>query len=100
MLAVTESAATAIGGIISSRDLPDGAGVRLARDMAGADGEAGDGGIRLDLVTAPESGDEVLDEAQVFIEPETARLLDDKLLDAEVAGDQVRFAVKEQGEGD
>lgn len=97
MLAVSESAATAIGGIISSRDLPDGAGVRLAREPSGpADGDGG--GIRLDLVTQPEAGDEVLEDAQVFIEPETARLLDDKLLDAEVAGDEVRFAVIEQGD--
>jgi len=95
MLAVTDTAADAIGGILASRDLPEGAGVRLARETAGAEG-GGDAGIRLDLVTEPVVGDEVLEEAQVFIEPETARLLDDKLLDAEVAGDEVRFAVKEQ----
>lgn len=93
MLAVTESAATAIGGIISSRDLPDGAGVRLAREPSGPAEADGESGIRLDLVTQPEAGDEVLEDAQVFIEPETARLLD-----AEVAGDEVRFAVKEQGQ--
>lgn len=96
MLAVTETAATAIGGIIASRELPEGAGVRLSRDAEGVDGASADTGIRLDLVTEPETGDEVLEEVKVFLEPETARLLDDKTLDAEVAGDQVRFAVKDQ----
>lgn len=97
MLSVTDNAATAIDGILSSRDLPEGAGVRLAQEASGPDGD-GESGIRLDLVTEPVIGDEVLEEAQVFIEPETARMLDDKLLDAEVSGDQVRFAVKEQGD--
>jgi len=94
MLAVSEAAATAIDGIISSRELPDGAGVRLSQD-APPDG-AGDTGIRLDLVAEPVVGDEAVEDAQVYVEPETARLLDDKVLDAEVNGDQVRFAVKEQ----
>jgi Fe-S cluster assembly iron-binding protein IscA len=97
MLAVTETAATAIGGILASRDLPEGAGVRLTRDLGGPDGAGEDPGIRLDLVTAPEEGDEVVEDAQVFLEPEAARLLEDKTLDAEVAGDEVRFAVREQG---
>jgi Fe-S cluster assembly iron-binding protein IscA len=96
MLAVSENAASAIDGIITSRDLPDGAGVRLSQETSGADGEA-DAGIRLDLVPEPAAGDEVIEDAQVYIEPETARLLDDKVLDAEVSGDKVRFAVKDQG---
>jgi Fe-S cluster assembly iron-binding protein IscA len=96
MLAVSESAATAIDGILTSRDLPEGAGVRLSQEPA-ADGGAGEAGIRLDLVAEPIVGDEVIEDAPVYIEPETARLLDDKVLDAEVSGDQVRFAVKDQG---
>lgn len=95
MLAVTETAADAIGNLIDSRDLPEGAGVRLARE-ASAPEDAGEGGIRLDLVSEPMIGDEVLEGAHVFIEPETARLLEGKLLDAELAGDEVRFAVKDQ----
>jgi Fe-S cluster assembly iron-binding protein IscA len=96
MLAVSEQAATAIDGIIAANDMPEDAGVRLSRETAAADGAEAEPGIRLDLVEKPASGDEVLDAAPVFLEPETAALLDDKVLDAEVAGDQVRFAVRAQ----
>jgi hypothetical protein len=54
-------------------------------------------GIRFDVVGVPESGDEVLEDAPVFLEPEAAAVLEDKLLDADVDGDQVRFAVRQQG---
>jgi hypothetical protein len=95
MLAVSETAATAIDGILTSRDLPEGAGVRLSQETP-ADDDGGDTGIRLDLVSEPIVGDEVIEDASVYVEPETARLLDDKVLDAEVNGDQVRFAVKDR----
>ena len=96
MLAITEEAATAIGGIVTARELPDEAGVRLTLQNAGSEGE-GQREIRLDVVEAPQSGDEVLEEAPVFLEPEAAALLDDKLLDADLSGDQVQCAVRQRG---
>jgi Fe-S cluster assembly iron-binding protein IscA len=44
----------------------------------------------------PEDRDEVVEEqgVQVFLEPEVVPLLDDKLLDAELDGDEVRFTVE------
>jgi Fe-S cluster assembly iron-binding protein IscA len=51
-----------------------------------------------DFYPAPEPGeaDEVVNEqgAQVFLEPDVVPLLDDKRLDAELDGDEVRFTVE------
>ena len=51
-----------------------------------------------DFYPAPEPGeaDEVVEErgVQVFLEPDVVPLLDDKLLDAELDGDEVRFTVE------
>lgn len=96
MLAVTDKAATAIEGLLASRELPEEAGVRLKWETEGSNAAEPRAGIRLDLVAAPESGDEVLEAAPVFLEPQAAEMLDDKLLDADVEGEQVRFAVREQ----
>jgi len=93
MLTVTENAATAIDGILASRDLPDDAGVRVtAETKASADGTAGPE-IQMHIVEAPEAGDEVVADASIYIEPEAAALLDGKTLDAERSGDTVRFAL-------
>lgn len=49
-------------------------------------------------VDAPESEDEVVEErgVQLFLEPDVVPYLQDKLLDAEVTGDEVRFLVEPQ----
>jgi hypothetical protein len=52
--------------------------------------------VRLEVVEEPQAGDEVLAEAPVFLEPEAAALLDDKLLDADFSSEQVHFALREQ----
>ncbi len=93
MLAVSEQAATAIDGIIAANDMSEQAGVRLSRE-GGANG--GESGIRLELVEGPSPGDESLEVAPIFLEPAAAEILEDKLLDAEVAGEQVRFSVRPQ----
>jgi Fe-S cluster assembly iron-binding protein IscA len=98
MLAITEEAASAIDGIVTARELPGEAGVRLSVHSAGSDGE-GQREIRLDVVEAPQAGDEVLEGAAVFLEPEAAAALDDKLLDADLSGERVQFAVRPQVEG-
>lgn len=96
MLAVTQEAVSAIDGILASRELPDEAGMRITTEI----GVAEEGGprteLRLAVVEGPEASDQVVEEASVFLEPDAAAMLDDKVLDADVAGDQVRFNVKEQ----
>jgi Fe-S cluster assembly iron-binding protein IscA len=51
----------------------------------------------------PEDQDEIVEEegVQVFLEPDVAPYLTDKLLDAEIDGDEVHFTVGPQnGDGD
>jgi Fe-S cluster assembly iron-binding protein IscA len=96
MLAVTQEAASAIEGILASPELPDEAGVRITTEMAGAEEGAPQAELHLAVVEAPEASDQVVEDAPVFLEPEAAALLDDKVLDAEVADDQVHFNLKEQ----
>jgi Fe-S cluster assembly iron-binding protein IscA len=51
----------------------------------------------------PEDRDEVVEEqgVQVFLEPEVAPFLEDKLLDAQIEENEVRFTVEPQnGDGD
>jgi Fe-S cluster assembly iron-binding protein IscA len=98
MLAVTTQAATAIDNLLADRELPRDAGLRITAEIevSGDDGPAP--AVRLELVEAPGPGDQVLEDAPVFVETEAARLLHDKLLDAELAGDRLRFALREPDE--
>jgi hypothetical protein len=76
--------------------LPEEAGVRITTEIGAAEEGAARTGLRLAVVDAPGASDQVLDDAQVFLEPEAAALLDDKVLDADVAEDQVHFNLKDQ----
>jgi len=95
MLAVTEDAASAIDDILASTDVPDEAGVRITTEIGVTEEGAPRTELRLTVVEAPEASDQVVEDA-VFLEPEAAALLDDKVLDADVVGDQVQFGLKEQ----
>ena len=54
--------------------------------------------LELSLVDGPAKDDELVDEhgAHVVLERRAASYLDDKLLDAYIEGQQVRFAVTDQ----
>jgi iron-sulfur cluster assembly protein len=96
VLTITPSAAEAIQSIVSSApDVPDTGGLRIAR-QPGTDGQEGFG---LSLAAGPEPDDEVVEEqsASIYMEPETASLLEDKVLDASVDGDRVGFMLAERG---
>ena len=99
MLAITEDAAAAIRDIVSSPGVPEGAGLRITREV-GVDAEADPGrtDLRLSVVAAPQEGDEVLEAERVFVSPQAASFLDDKLLDADVVDDEVRFSLDVQAE--
>jgi iron-sulfur cluster assembly protein len=95
MLAVTEEAASAIDGILASPQMPDEAGMRVTAETVTEEG-APRTDLRLTVVEAPEANDQIVEDARIFLEPEAAALLDDKVLDADIAGEQVRFELKEQ----
>lgn len=81
LLALTDSAVEAVKNILSSSD-----------EVAETGGLAN---FQLSVVQLPAEDDEVIEEqgARVFLEPEAASLLEDKVLDASVEQDQVAFTI-------
>lgn len=96
MLAVTDSASSAIEGILAAPEMPGEAGLRISTGDAPAEDGMPRTEFRLAVAEAPQPGDQVVEDGPVYLEPEAANLLDDKVLDAEVAGDQIRFSLAEQ----
>jgi iron-sulfur cluster assembly protein len=98
VLAISEDAAAAIRGIVESQGVPEGAGLRITREeTTDPDGNTRTD-LRLSVVAGPQEGDEVLEAERVFVAPDAADLLDDKLLDADYVGDDVRFSLDVQAE--
>ena len=92
MLTLTRDAADVIRGILDSNDqLPDEGGLRIT---AGAE-DTGSTQLDLAIVPGPAEGDEEIDAegARVYVGPKAATVLHDKVLHAEVAGNEVRFTV-------
>ena len=96
MLAITEDAATAIDSIVLS-GRPEGAGLRITQEVTQEGGETRTD-LRLSPVDSAEEGDEVLEDVRIFLEPQAAALLHNRLLDADVEGDQVHFSLDIQAE--
>lgn len=94
MLALTDNAVEAVQEILSSSDeTPELGGLRLVAEPAG-----GRMNFQLSVVALPAEDDEVIEArgARVFLDPEAASLLGDKVLDASVESDQVAFAIVDQ----
>ena len=98
MLAITEDAAAAVDSIVASSGLPEGAGLRITQELNTQSGEEARTDLRLSPVDSAEEGDEVLEDVRIFLEPQAADFLDNKLLDADVEGDEVRFSLDIQAE--
>jgi Fe-S cluster assembly iron-binding protein IscA len=98
VLAITEDAAAAIYSIVASSGLPEGAGLRITQELNTETEGAARTDLRLSLVESAEEGDEVLEGTQIFLEPEAANFLDNKLLDADVEGEEVSFSLDVQAE--
>lgn len=94
MLTITENAEQALDAVVAGENAPDGAGVRISQGV-GTDGQPA---VGLALATAPVPGDAIVEDASVpvFLAPEVADLLDDKILDAQVEGDKIAFRLGEQ----
>jgi iron-sulfur cluster assembly protein len=98
VLAITEDAAAAIRGIVDSAGVPEGAGLRITQEVNTEVEGKPRTDLRLSVVAGPQEGDEVLAEERIFIDPEAAVLLENRLLDAEVVDDEVRFSLDVQAE--
>ncbi len=95
MLTITHEAAEAIDAVVhSGPDTPETAGLRIARATT-PDGEEG---LQLAVTSGPAADDAVVEAGgtPVFLDVEAAALLDDKVLDARVTGDEVGFLVRDQ----
>jgi iron-sulfur cluster assembly protein len=93
LLALTDSAVEAVKGIVSSSEVPETGGLRMVAERAGPRAN-----FQLSVVPLPAEEDEVIDKrgARVFLEPEAASLLGDKVLDASVEQNQVAFMIADQ----
>jgi iron-sulfur cluster assembly protein len=96
LLALTDTAVEAVRHILSSADeIPETGGLRMVAEQEGPQMN-----FQLSIVPLPAEDDEVIEErgARVFLEPEAASVLDDKVLDASVQQDQVAFSIADQAE--
>ena len=96
MLHISDSAADAILEITAS--VPGSVGIRIAAMPEATTNGSGPTTV-FDFYPAPQpdAGDEIVEEqgVQVFLEPDVVPFLSDKLLDAEITGDEVRFVVED-----
>ena len=83
MLVLTEAAAEVVKSVTSTPQAPDSAGLRIASSAPETENP---GGLRLTAEAGPDTGDQVIEAAgaRVFLEPQAAIYLDDKVLDAQV----------------
>jgi iron-sulfur cluster assembly protein len=98
MLTMTDTAAEAVRRISAGSGLEPDPGLRISA------GESTPEGTPLEIGLAGEAApsDQTVEEdgARIYMEEPVAAALDDKVLDAAVEGDQVRFAIRDAQPGD
>lgn len=89
VLGLTQEAQDAISGMLATLPAPATAGVRLALPVPMNSSASELANLSATLVGQPDAGDEIIEQSgvRVFMRPELAELLDDKLLDAHHAGE-------------
>jgi Fe-S cluster assembly iron-binding protein IscA len=96
MLALTQTAVEAIDAIVASAPVPDTAGLRISQQVS-AEGQPG---LAISVVEEPRPDDQVLEpdgeHTPVYIDALAAPGLEDKVLDAQIDGNQVGFILAEQ----
>ncbi|MGH3014756.1 MAG: iron-sulfur cluster biosynthesis family protein [Gaiellaceae bacterium] len=94
MLALTDNAVQAVKHIVASTEgSSETGGLRMVAEQEGTQAN-----FALSVVPLPAEDDEVVEEqdARVFLEPQAASLLDDKVLDAVVEENKVSFTIADQ----
>jgi iron-sulfur cluster assembly protein len=94
VLTLTPAAAEVVRTLVGQSEAPDSGGLRIVA----SDGAAEAVELELSLVGEPDALDETVEQegATVYLDPGAAELLDDKLLDASVADDQVTFVLRDE----
>src|SRR6266567_1756374 len=99
MLVLTEAAAEVVKSVTSTPQAPDGAGLRIASAIP----EPRDpSALQLTAAAAPREDDQVVEAAgaRVFLEPQAAAYLEDKVLDAQFDEQgKAAFSLGVQGQG-
>jgi Fe-S cluster assembly iron-binding protein IscA len=97
MLAISPNASDAISLALEGASVPESAGLRLTPGPRSAEGTA----VHITFVTEPDPADQVIETgaaADVFVAAAAAELLDDQVLDADVAPDgAITFALYTKG---
>jgi Fe-S cluster assembly iron-binding protein IscA len=98
VLTLTPTAAEVVRTLVDQSESPDSGGLRIAASDGAPEGVE----LELSLVGEPEATDATVEQAgaTVYLDPGAAELLDDKLLDAQVADDHVTFVLREDDDGD
>src|SRR4051794_12953448 len=83
MLVLTDAAAEVVKSVTVTPQAPDGSGLRITRS---ADDPGSGSALQLAAAAEPGGSDQVVEAsgARVFLDPQAATYLDDKVLDAEV----------------
>ena len=97
MLVLTHDAAAVIRSLVEQSDVPEQGGLRITAQPLGDQQAA----LELAVAEEPDALDEVVDQegAHVFLEPVVAQALSDKVLDASVENDGIRFTIEDQPGG-
>jgi iron-sulfur cluster assembly protein len=99
MLVPTEAAAEVVKSVMSNPQVPKGAGLRIAPSAEDSRSLAD---LRLTAALVPALDDQVIEAAgaRVFLEPQAAAYLEDKVLDAQVNEQgEARFSLGVQEPG-
>ena len=94
MLALTDNAVQAVKNVVAATEgSSETGGLRLVAEQDGTEAN-----FALSVVPLPAEDDEVVEEqdARVFLEPQAASLLEDKVLDAVVQENRVSFMIADQ----
>ena len=97
MLVLTEAAAEVVKAITSTQEAPESSGLRIASSTADS---ADPGALQVSAAPGPGENDQVIETAgaHVYLEPQAALYLDDKVLDAQVDQDgKAHFSLGLQG---
>jgi iron-sulfur cluster assembly protein len=98
MLTMTDTAAEAVRQIAAGSGLEPDPGLRISAGSPTPQGTP----LEISVAGGAEMTDQTIEEdgARVYLEELVASELDDKVLDAEIEGNRVRFALREAGPGD
>jgi Fe-S cluster assembly iron-binding protein IscA len=96
MLVLTEAAAKVVKSVTSVPQAPRAAGLRISSSVQDPESASA---LQVEAVSGPGESDQVLEAAgaRVYVEPQAAVFLDDKVLDAQVDGQgNPRFSLAAQ----